>query len=121
MRAARFAAAAVTVALSSCAGPSANDRATEPAAGFARPQADPTLLGTPPGAPAILPIEQVSVRIHRAADGRLTIVEFLSPGLPESEQIQLRMAFEAGELRPAGEGASGEESWITTLQRARGR
>lgn len=121
MRAAPSAALAVALALSACAGPSATERAPESPAGFARPDADPTLLGSPPGAPAILPIEQVSVRVHRAADGRLTIVEFLSPGLPEAEQVSLRLAFEAGELRPAGEGAAGEESWITTLQRARGR
>jgi hypothetical protein len=118
---ARTAALGVTLVLSACAGPTATDRATEPAAGFARPSADPTLLGTPPGAPAILPIEQVSVRVHRASDGRITIVEFLSPGLPEADQLTLRLAYEAGELRLAGEGASGEASWITTLQRARGR
>lgn len=122
MRAARTAAVAATfAAFTACAGPAATERTTDSPAGYARPDADPTLLGSPPGAPAILPIEQISVRVHRADDGRLTIVEFLSPGLPESEQVSLRLAFEAGELRPAGEGATGQASWITTLQRARGR
>lgn len=75
------------------------------------------LLGTPAGAPAVLPIEQVAVRVRRLPDGQLTIVEFVSPGLPPEEQVRLRLALEAGKLRLAAEGQGGEESWITTLLR----
>src|SRR5512145_2557011 len=107
--------------LSACAGPASSGTGRAPAspAELARPESDPALRGTPQGAPEILPIEQVSVRVHRASDGRVTIIEFLSPGLPESEQVSLRMAFEAGKLRLANQGAVGEEGWITTLLRAR--
>ncbi len=102
--------------LSGCATAS---RAPESPAAFARPEPDPALRQTPQGAAYLMPIEQVSVRVHRAADGRVTILEFLSPGLPESDQVAIRAAYEAGELRLAGARAPGDESWITTLLRAR--
>jgi hypothetical protein len=76
------------------------------------------LLGTPPGAPAILPIEEIAVRVRRGPDGRVTLVEFLGDGLTESQRVSLRLAFEAGEVRLSREGANGEESWTTTLRRA---
>jgi hypothetical protein len=113
-------AALVLASLAACAGPwSAKTDAPQSQAALARPGADPALLGTPQGAPDVLPIEQVAVRVRRAADGRVTILEFLSPGLTEAEQIKLRLAVEAGELRPAGEGALGQDSWTTTLRRSR--
>lgn len=104
--------------LSGCA---AAARAPESPALHARPEPDPALRQTPQGAAYLMPIEQVQVRVHRAADGRVTILEFLSPGLPERDQVALRVAYEAGELRLAGTGTPGEESWVTTLIRARGR
>jgi hypothetical protein len=109
--------------LSACAAPatSRTARAPDSPASRARPEPDPTLLQTPQGASSVLPIEQVSVRVQRAQDGRLTIVEFLSPGLPESEQVAMRLAFQSGKLRLADEGTSGEASWITTLLRDRSR
>lgn len=109
--------------LSACAGPATSGTERVPAspAERARPESDPALRGTPQGAPVVLPIEQVSVRVRRASDGRVTIIEFISPGLPESEQVALRLAFEAGKLRLAAPGADGEESWITTLLRSRSR
>lgn len=113
----------VLASLAACAAPSSSktERAPESPAQRARPEADPVLLGTPPGAPAVLPIEQVSVRVRRLPDGQLTIVEFVSPGLPPEEQVRLRLALEAGKLRLAAEGQSGEESWVTTLLRPSAR
>jgi hypothetical protein len=107
--------------LTACAGlaSSATERAPESPASHARPDTDPELLETPRGATALVPVEQVSVRVRRVADGRLSIVEFLSPQLPEADQVKLRLAYEAGELRLAGQGAPGDESWITTLLRTR--
>lgn len=109
----------VLVFLAACAAPwsSRTERAPESPGQRARPEADPVLLGTPAGAPAPLPIEQVAVRVRRLPDGQLTIVEFVSPGLPPEEQVRLRLALEAGKLRLAAEGQSGEESWVTTLLR----
>lgn len=104
--------------LASCAGLTAS-RPPESRAQTARPEPDPALLGAPAGPPAPLPIEQVAVRVRRLAAGRFTIVEFLSPGLKEADQVALRLALEKGELRLANEPASGEESWITTLLRSR--
>src|SRR5512140_3854461 len=111
----------VLAALAACAGPanSTTGRAPESQAENARPQSDPALMGAPTGPAELLPIEEVAVRVRRVAEGRFTIVEFLPPGLTESEQVKLRLAFEAGELRVAGQGAAGEESWITTLLRSR--
>jgi hypothetical protein len=116
-------AALVLALLSACAGltTSGPARAPESRAQNARPELDPALIGTPQGATALLPIEQVSVRVQRASDGRVTIIEFLSPGLPEAEQVAVRLALEAGELRLANPGAAGEESWVTNLQRSRTR
>jgi hypothetical protein len=97
-------------------------RAPESPAQRAQPVSDPGLQGAPAGPPDLLPVEQVSVRVQRASDGRVTIVEFLSPGLPESEQVALRLAYEAGKLRLVDPGATGgEQSWITALLRPRGR
>lgn len=87
-------------------------------AAFARPESDPGLRGAPQGARGLLPDELASVRVRRGADGQLTIIEFLSPSLTESEQVALRLAFARGELRLEGQGASGEESWITNLLRS---
>lgn len=108
-------------ALAACASPAQprSARLPESQAALARPETDPALRGTPQGARAVTALEQVSVRVRRGPDGRLTIVEFLSPGLTESERVELRRAVEAGELRPAGEAPAGEESWITTLLRTR--
>jgi hypothetical protein len=114
-------AALVLALLSACAGSTSSGtaRAPESRAQNARPELDPALIGTPQGASAPLPIEQVSVRVRRASDGRVTIVEFLSPGLPEAEQVSLRLALEAGQLRLANPGAAGEQSWVTNLLRSR--
>jgi hypothetical protein len=113
----------VLASLSACAGPatSKTERTSEPRAAYARPESDPAARGTPQGASEPLHIEQVSVRVRRVPDGRLTIVEFLSPGLPEAEQVALRLAFEEGKFRVADHGAAGEESWITTLLRTGAR
>jgi hypothetical protein len=104
--------------LASCASTTASRPPESPAA-QARPEPDPALLGAPAGPPLPLPIEQVAVRARRLEEGRFTIVEFLSPGLKEADQLALRLALEKGELRLANEPASGEESWITTLLRSR--
>jgi hypothetical protein len=98
-----------------------NERTPGSPAEFARPESDPGLRGAPQGARGLLPSQQVSVRVRRGSDGQLSIVEFLSPGLTESEKVALRLAFQQGELQLEGEGASGEESWIATLLRSRSR
>lgn len=115
-------AAAVTV-LAACAvpAPPRSARLPESRAALARPEPDPALRGTPQGARTLGALEQVSVRVRRGPDGRLTIVEFLSPGLTESERVELRRAVEAGDVRPEGEAPAGAESWITTLARTRVR
>ncbi len=116
-----FAASLAALSLLACAGPAGSPRAPESRAALARPEPDPALHGTPQGGRALRAIEQVSVRVRRGPDGRLTIVEFLSAGLTEAERTELRRAVEAGELRPEGESPPGEESWITTLLRTRVR
>jgi hypothetical protein len=104
--------------VASCASPTAS-RPPESPARQARPDPDPALLGAPAGPPVPIPIEQVAVRVRRLEEGRFTIIEFLSPGLKESDQLALRLALEKGELRLAKEPADGDESWITTLLRSR--
>lgn len=111
-------AALVLALVASCASTTAS-RPPESPARPARPDPDPALLGAPAGPPLPLPIEQVSVRARRLEEGRFTIVEFLSPGLREADQLALRLALEKGELRLAEVPAAGEESWITTLLRSR--
>lgn len=114
-------AALVLASLAACAGPavSTTGRTPESRAERARPEGDPALQGTPQRTTDLLPIEQVSVRVHRAPDGRVQIIEFLSPGLPESDQVALRLAYEEGKLRLATPVTAGDESWITTLFRPR--
>lgn len=119
-----IAASLAALSLLACATPggqSGSPRVPESRAALARPEPDPALQGTPQGGRAIRAIEQVSVRVRRGPDGRLTIVEFLSAGLTEAERSELRRAVEADELRPEGESPPGEESWITTLLRTRVR
>lgn len=114
---------AALAALAGCAAPEAprTPRLPESRAELARPEPDPALRGTSQGARAVQPLEQISVRVRRGPDGRLTIVEFLSPGLTESERIELRRAVEAGEMRLEGEAPADRDSWITTLLRPRVR
>lgn len=105
------------LALALLTGCASAGRAPESPAAYARPEPDPALREAPPGAPYLVPIENVSVRVRRASDGQVAIVEFLSPGLPERDQVALRLAYEAGELRLAGGGTAGDETWVTTLVR----
>ncbi len=109
----------VVASLAACAGAPKGEGTARSPADRVRPEADPALLGAPSGPAEPLPIEEVSVRVRRAADGRVTIVEFLSPGLSEAQRTLLRLDYEAGRFRLAGEGAAGQESWITTLLRSR--
>lgn len=111
-------AALVLALVASCASTTASRPPESPAA-RARPEPDPALLGAPAGPPLPLPIEQVAVRVRRLEEGRFSIVEFLSPGLQEADQVALRLALEKGELRLAEVPPGGEESWITTLLRSR--
>ena len=124
MRARPIAPSLAVLSLLACGAPGAStstSRVAETRAALARPEPDPALHGTPQGGRAIRAIEQVSVRVRRGPDGRLTVVEFLSAGLTEAERSDIRRAVEAGELRPEGEAPPGEESWITTLLRTRVR
>jgi hypothetical protein len=113
----------VLLSLSACAGlaTSKTERISEPRAAYARPESDPAARGTPQGASEPLHMEQVSVRVRRVSEGKLTIVEFLSPGLPEAEQVALRLAFEEGKFRVADQGSAGQETWITSLLRTGSR
>jgi len=113
--------AAALASLAACAGPGTprTPRMPESQTALARPEPDPALRGTPQGARATPALDQISVRVRRGPGGRLTIVEFLSPGLTESERVELRRAVEAGELRPQADGSGEAESWITTLLRPR--
>jgi hypothetical protein len=61
-------------------------------------------------------LEQVVVRVDRAPDGSLRIVDFLSPGLSEAQKMELARAVESGELAPEA-AAMGARTWITTLRR----
>jgi len=99
-------------ALAACA--STAERAPVSPASVAVPEADTADRSTP-RVQGVLPIEQVAVRVARSGDGRLVILEFLNPGLPESERAALLLAFGEGRVQIAREGAPGEQSWTTTL------
>jgi hypothetical protein len=112
--------APLLLSLAACAGPAGpgGTRPPQSPAAAAIPVADPAARWTPQAPPVIQPVEVAQVRVRRGADGRVTIVEFLSAGLTEPEQARVRLWFENGELKVAREGAAGEESWVTGLTRA---
>jgi hypothetical protein len=63
--------------------------------------------------------EQVAVRLGRAPDGRVVLLQILTPGLTPQQEAALRRAFEAGEWRRETPVAPQAESWIENLVRAR--
>jgi hypothetical protein len=114
------AAALVAVALAAaCASPPRPAPGAEPMrenrASTAQPAPDPTLHGTVQGERAVPPLERVTARLARAPDGRLTVVDVLSPELTPTQREELQRGLEQGEWRPEGTPAPGAEPWIQTL------
>jgi hypothetical protein len=94
-------------------------RPPESPTAHALPEADPGQFGMVQGTRMLTETEQVAVRLGRAADGRVVILQILSPGMTQQQQEALRRAFDAGEWRREAPLAPDTESWIENLVRAR--
>jgi hypothetical protein len=110
-------------ALAGCAAPGVkggpSDRGYESPFAHALPEADPSAHGTVQGPRLLGETEQVAVRLGRAPDGRVVLLQILTPGLTPQQEAALRRAFEAGEWRRETPVAPQAESWIENLVRAR--
>jgi hypothetical protein len=106
------------IGLLACAAPRAGRTFESPTA-HALPEGDPTSRGTVQGPRLLSETEQVAVRLGRGPDGKVVLLQVLSPGLTAQQEEALRRAFEAGEWQREAPLAPASESWIENLVRAR--
>lgn len=105
-----------------CAAPGAGSRAGkgyESPSAHALPESDPGARGTVHGSRLLTETEQVAVQLGRAPDGRVVLLQILSPDLSPQQQAALRRAFEAGEWQREAPIAPAAETWIENIVRAR--
>jgi uncharacterized protein (DUF1501 family) len=110
--------AALAAALAACAAP-ARQAGAESRASRALPEADPGARGTVQGARALEEAEQVAVRLGRAPDGRVVVLQVLSPALTPQQEEAIRGGLESGEWRREAPLTPSEESWIENVVRVR--
>ena len=105
--------------LLSCLGGSAHRASAIPEsqANLARPEQAPADRGTTRDVQPLPGVERVTVKLASAPDGRVKVLEFLSPDLSESERVDLQRAIEGGELRPETAPGRGAYTWVSTVLR----
>ena len=86
---------------------------------FALPEPDPASRGTVQGPRLLTEAEQVVVRMGRDAEGRVVVLQVLSPVLTPEQQEEVRRAFSLGGFRRPAPAAAEAESWIETIVRNR--
>ena len=101
------------------AGPARTSRNLESPTAHALPESDPGQRGMVQGSRLLTETEQVAVRLGRAADGRIVLLQVLSPGFSPQQEEALRRGFESGEWQRDQPVAPAAESWIENLVRAR--
>jgi len=92
----------------------------EPRSARALPEADPGARGTvQAGARPLGEGEQVAVRLGRTPEGRVVLLQVLSPALTPQQEEAIRRGFEAGEWQREVPLSPTEESWIENVIRVR--
>jgi hypothetical protein len=121
----RLAAGLLLALLAGCAAPGAagtgvgSTRDYESRTAHVLPEADPGQRGMVLGPRLLTETEQVAVRLTRGADGRIIVVQVVTPGLTPQQEEALRRGFEAGEWQREQPQAPAAESWIENLVRSR--
>jgi hypothetical protein len=110
--------AALDWGAAACAGPKAVQVMESPTA-HALPEADPGSRGMVQGPRTIGETEQVAVRLGRSPEGRVVVLQVLSPALTPSQEEALRRGLESGEWQREAPVAPDAESWIETVVRVR--
>ena len=86
----------------------------------ALPEPDPGARGTvQAGARPLGEAEQVAVRLGRTPEGRVVVLQVLSPALTLQQEEAIRRGFETGEWRREVPLSPTEESWIENVTRVR--
>lgn len=86
---------------------------------YARPERDPGCRATVQEPLAANGLERVTVKVAADAQGRLVLIQFLSPDLTPVAMLELRRAFESCLWKP-DVGPDGQpRAWTTTIVRLR--
>ncbi len=96
-----------------CVGPGPRPRSAPGA--FALPEHDPANRGTVQGPRLLTEAEQVVVRMGRDAEGKVVVLQVLSPVLTPEQQQEVMRAFKLGGWKRAAPAAEDAESWIETI------
>ena len=109
-------------ALLACAGAPARSpaaRMPERAAAYAHPEPDPACRGTVQESLASNGLDRIEVKLARAPDGKVRVVEFLTPDLTPAAKVELARAY--GECAwappPSPRAAPSAEVWTDTVAR----
>lgn len=86
---------------------------------YARPEHDPASRGTVQGPRLLSEAEQVVVRMGRDPEGRVIVLQVLSPALSPEQQEEVRRAFALGDWKRQAPVPVEAESWIETIVRDR--
>lgn len=108
---------AITLLALACASP--GPRPLVSRAATALPESDPTSRGTVQGPRLLSEVEQVVVRMGRDAEGRVVVLQVLSPALTPEQQEELRRAFAIGGWKREVPLPTEAESWIETIVRTK--
>jgi hypothetical protein len=92
-------------------------RPLSPRTAYALPESDPASRGTVQGPRILTEAEQVVVRMGRDHEGRVVVLQVLSPALSPEQQEEVRRAFAQGAWKRQGPVAVEAESWIETIVR----
>jgi hypothetical protein len=105
--------AALAVAVAACA-PLAPQTRNE-ARAYARPEPDPSCRGQLSQCLTVTGLEQVTVKVAVSEEGRLSFVDVLTPGLTDSDNLEIRRALEGCMWKPAVDAAGRRVEGTFTL------
>jgi hypothetical protein len=94
-----------------CAGPRPH-HVVERAAGYGRPEPDPSCRSAVVACLSVNNLEQVTVRVAVSREGDLSLVDVLTPELTPAAALEVRRAFESCRWKPAV-GPDGERTDAT--------
>ena len=98
----RWSAALALACAIGCAGAQARgERVLQSPAAGALPEPDPSCRATVRAPLVANGLERVTVKVGVGPDGKLTVLEFLSPDLTPAEQLELRRAFDRCVWKPS--------------------
>ena len=101
-----------------CAGPRAH-HVDERQAGYARPEPDPACRGALVACLSSNGLDQVTVTVAVSGEGRVSLVNVLTPDLTPAAALEVRRAFESCAWKPAvgPDGERTEQTFTLAIRR----